>query len=101
MLGYDILDQVYNPGFLQQNEYVKRSPSRGFSIILPTLSWVIDNSVFGFTGPFDGYRQNTSMIISPGGGETDMSFQTMKIDMRKYWRFGRGLYTGHSRILWS
>ena len=85
---YDILDQVYNP-VLQQNEYVKRSPSQGFSTILPTLSWVIDNSVFGFTGPIDGYRQNMSMKISPGGDETDMSFQTMKIDMRKYWRFGR------------
>ena len=84
---YDILDQVYNP-VLDQREYVKRS-SQGFSTILPTFSWIIDNSVFGVTGPIDGYRQNTSMTVSPGGGETDMSFQTMKIDIRKYWRLGR------------
>ena len=83
-----MLDQVYNP-VLDQREYVKRSPSQGFSTILPTFSWVIDNSVFGFTGPIDGYRQNTSIIISPGGRKNDMSFQTMKIDVRKYWRFGR------------
>ena len=52
------------------------------------MSWVIDNSISGFTGPIDGYRQNTSITISPRG-KNDFSFQTIKLDARKYWRFGK------------
>ncbi len=60
-----------------------------YSTILPTASWVYDNSIFGFTGPIDGLRQNTTMTVSPGYGSNKLKFQTVKSDIRKYWRFGR------------
>ena len=86
-INYDILDRAINT-VTGQEEYIKRPGSTSFSTILPTMSWVIDNSISGFTGPIDGYRQNTSITISPRG-KNDFSFQTIKLDARKYWRFGK------------
>ena len=86
-INYDILDRAINT-VTGQEEYIKRPGSTSFSTILPTMSWVIDNSVSAFTGPIDGYRQNTSITISPRG-KNDFSFQTIKLDARKYWRFGK------------
>ena len=86
-ISYDILDRVINT--FGQEELIKRPGSSSkFSTILPTASWVIDNSVFGVTGPVDGFRQNVSITASPGWKD-DFKFQTMKIDARKYWRVGR------------
>ena len=85
---YDILDQVYNP-ISQTNEYVKRPNSQMLTTLLPTFSWVSDNAVFGFTGPVDGFRQNSSITFSPKKINKNMSFQTIKLDIRKYWRLGR------------
>ena len=86
-ISYDILDRVINT-LTGQEELLKRPGSTKFTTILPTMSWVIDNSVFGITGPIDGYRQNISITASPGGKD-NFSFQTMKVDARKYLRFGR------------
>ncbi len=86
-ISYDILDRVINT--FGQEELIKRpGSSTNFSTILPRASWVIDNSIFGFTGPIDGFRQNISVTASPGW-KTDFKFQTIKVDARKYWRFGR------------
>ncbi len=60
-----------------------------YSTILPTASWVYDNSIFGFTGPIDGFRHNTTLTVSPGFGTDKLDFKTLKMDTRKYWRFGR------------
>ena len=86
-ISYDILDRVINT-LTGQEELLKRPGSTKFTTILPTISWVIDNSVFGITGPIDGYRQNISITASPGGKD-NFSFQTTKVDARKYLRFGR------------
>lgn len=86
-ISYDILDRVINT-LTGQEELLKRPGSTKFTTILPTMSWVIDNSVFGITGPIDGYRQNISITASPGGKD-NFSFQTTKVDARKYLRFGR------------
>ena len=86
-ISYDILDRVINT--FGQEELIKRpGSSTNFSTILPRASWIVDNSIFGFTGPIDGYRQNISITASPGW-KTDFKFQTIKVDARKYWRFGR------------
>ena len=86
-ISYDILDRMINT--FGQEELVKRpGSSTKFTTILPRASWIYDNSIFGFTGPIDGYRQNVSITASPGWN-TDFKFQTVKLDARKYWRFGR------------
>ena len=86
-INYSILEQTLVNDF-GQYEY-STTYSSTYSTVLPRLSWVYDNSVFGFTGPVDGLRQNTTMTISPGFGSDQLKFQTVKSDVRKYWRFGR------------
>ncbi|HDY75988.1 MAG TPA: hypothetical protein ENH49_05640 [Candidatus Marinimicrobia bacterium] len=62
---------------------------QSFSVFLPMASWVFDNTVFGYTGPIDGFRQNTSIVISPGWGSKKLDFKTLKLDFRKYFKIGR------------
>jgi len=60
-----------------------------FSVVLPVASWVYDNTVYGYTGPIDGFRQNTTLVVSPGWGSKKMDFKTLKMDFRKYYKIGR------------
>ena len=85
-INYSILEQRLDE--FSQIRY-ETTQSSEYSTILPTVSWVFDNSVFGFTGPIDGFRQNTSFTVSPGYGSNNLKFQTLKLDGRKYWRFGK------------
>ena len=85
-INYSILEQTLND--FGQAEY-STTYSSMYSTVLPRLSWIYDNSVFGFTGPIDGFRQNTTLTVSPGYGSNNLKFQTVKSDVRKYWRFGR------------
>ncbi len=84
-INYSILKQGYDEWSQIQYETVSESK---YSAILPSLSWVFDNSVFGFTGPVDGFRKNSTFTFSPGGKDK-LTFQTFKSDIRKYWRFGK------------
>ena len=86
-INYSILEQTMMNDF-GQYEY-STVYSSTYSTVLPKISWVYDNSIFGFTGPIDGLRQNTTMTVSPGYGSNKLKFQTIKSDIRKYWRFGR------------
>ena len=85
-INYAILEQRVDE--FNQIHYVTTYSSK-YSTILPMVSWVYDNSVFGFTGPIDGFRQNMSFTMSPGYGSDNLKFQTLKMDMRKYWRVGK------------
>ena len=66
---------------LNQNNIVQDD---GFISANPTVSYVFDNTVFGYTGPVDGFRQNTTIEFSPAMGNKGISYQKIKIDMRKY-----------------
>lgn len=85
-INYAILEQRTDE-FSQVRYEITYSST--YSTILPTLSWVYDNSVFGFTGPIDGFRQNVVVTVNPGYGSDNLKFQTLKTDARKYWRFGK------------
>ncbi len=60
-----------------------------FSVLLPITSWVYDNTIYGYTGPIDGFRQNTTLVVSPGIGTKKLYFQTLKMDFRNYFKIGR------------
>ena len=47
------------------------------------------NSVFGYTGPVDGFRQNLSLKSSPALGDGNLQFNTLIWDARKYIRYGK------------
>lgn len=67
--------------YLNKNEIIQDD---GFVSANPTLSYIYDNAVFGYTGPIDGFRQNTTFEMSPAMGDKGISYQKLKIDMRKY-----------------
>ena len=74
----------------QVNPYEFQETNKSdFSVVLPITSWVYDNTVFGYTGPIDGFRQNTTLVVSPGWGSKKLDFQTLKVDLRKYFKVGR------------
>ena len=63
--------------------------SDGFIAANPTISYVFDNSVSGYLGPIDGFRQNTTLELSPAMGDKGISYQKLKIDLRKYQMINR------------
>jgi len=85
-INYSILEQTIND--FGQTEYTTTGSTK-YSTVLPSISWVYDNSIFGFTGPIDGFRKNTTITVSPGVGSNKLKFQTIKTDLRKYWRLGK------------
>ena len=58
-------------------------------VMMYTASYIFDNTVYGYTGPIDGFRQNTTISISPGAGQSKLKYQTLKLDFRKYFMFSR------------
>jgi Tol biopolymer transport system component len=61
----------------------------GFVAANPTLSYIYDNTVNGYTGPIDGFRQNTTLELSPAMGDKGISYQKIKVDLRKYQMINR------------
>lgn len=81
--------------------YVASSRRRVFQ---PELAYVHDTVVWGATGPVNGARYRASVAVSPSldaspeaGDQWSSSFQTVKADMRNYFRMGRD-YSWASRI---
>ena len=70
----------------------------GFTALLPVASWVFDNSVYGYTGPIDGTRQNVTFFTSPSINKSGIEFYTLSWDFRKYWLMGKD-YTFAFRLM--
>ncbi|MFH1852329.1 MAG: BamA/TamA family outer membrane protein [Candidatus Neomarinimicrobiota bacterium] len=90
---YTVFDRDYNPpyDFIQVFE-------EQLNTVIPTVSWVLDNTIYGYTGPIDGFRQNFSVMFSPSSGGDGLSFQTIMLDTRRYLRFKRD-YSLAGRLL--
>ena len=58
-------------------------------VMMLTSSYIFDNTVYGYTGPIDGVRHNATLRISPGMGASELKYQTIKFDIRKYYMFSR------------
>ncbi len=51
------------------------------------ISWVYDNSSWGYTAPDDGWRSNITFLQSPKlGGNGGLEFTTVMMDARRYFR---------------
>lgn len=64
-------------------------PGRLTTTVLFSGSYVVDNSVWAYTGPFDGNRINFSVTYSPKLGKNGLDFTTLNADIRRYWKMGR------------
>jgi len=64
-------------------------PTEKVSTVLPTLSYVHDTGLWGYTGPVDGTRYSIDFTASPKFNDTSVDFRTIKFDYRKYFMLNR------------
>ncbi|HTR82794.1 MAG TPA: DPP IV N-terminal domain-containing protein [Bacteroidota bacterium] len=64
-------------------------PAQRRTLLMPTLDFVHDNSLWGYTAPNNGTRYNISAMISPSisSGSEGLDFQTFTLDYRTYEKF--------------
>ncbi len=62
------------------------------------LNWIYDNSVWGFTGPGDGFRANLQYFQSLNAYGNKLDFKTVMLDARRYFRLSR-IYTFTLRVM--
>lgn len=61
--------------------------SNRVTYFVPSLSFVHDNTMFGYTAPIEGTRYNISLFGNPGFGNKNQSFYSLTYDFRTYLRF--------------
>ncbi|MBI4549005.1 MAG: PD40 domain-containing protein [Ignavibacteriae bacterium] len=64
-------------------------PSQRRSLILPSISYVHDNSLWGLIAPDNGGRYNLSLLASPKLGSDALGFYTVTLDYRMYSKLWR------------
>ena len=62
-------------------------PIEKATFIIPSISYIKDNVLWGYTSPIEGERYNLTLLGNPGFGKSDESFGTLTWDYRKYFRF--------------
>jgi Tol biopolymer transport system component len=62
-------------------------PSEKTTYILPSISYVKDNTFFGYTSPIEGTRYNLTLFGDPGFTKSKQSFFSALYDYRTYVRF--------------
>ena len=65
---------------------------------MPMVSWVFDNTTNTYTGPNDGLKQYLTFQFSPDLGDDSIPFQTIKFDIRKYFKINRN-YSFATRLM--
>jgi Tol biopolymer transport system component len=66
------------------------TPAQRRDIFLPSLSYVHDNVLWGYTGPNNGTRYNITAYGTPKIGATGIQFLSAQADYRTYLRLMRG-----------
>jgi len=74
----------------QENLDVIEAPSER-SVILPSLSFVHDNSLWGGWAPEKGTRYEVGLFGSPGIGGNSLSFASLTVDYRTYFKLADGI----------
>lgn len=79
-------------------------PSQNLNTVVPFISYVHDNTIFGYTAPIRGTRYNLTLLGTPKLGSNGVSFASAILDYRAYinlfedygfvWRFNAGYSFG-------
>jgi len=62
---------------------------RRINTVLPRAAWIFDNTLWGYFYPVDGWRIRSDFITSPKFSETSLQFNTLQLDMRRYFKLSR------------
>ena len=72
--------------------------TENLTAMMPMVSWVFDNTTNTYTGPNDGLKQYLTFQFSPDIGDDSIPFQTIKFDIRKYFKINRN-YSIAARLM--
>ncbi len=62
-------------------------PNEQITYFVPSIKFVKDNTMYGYTAPIEGSRYYISLFGNPGFNNSSQSFFSVSFDYRKYWRF--------------
>ncbi len=74
---------------LRENLEYTNAPNQRRELVVPSFSFVHDNTLWGYTSPNNGSRYNINAMISPKFGSNSLDFQTFTADYRTYYKFWR------------
>jgi hypothetical protein len=74
---------------LRENLDYVSDPVQKRELIIPSLGFVHDNTLWGYTAPNNGTRYNVNVTFSPKIGPNALDFQTYTADYRTYYKFWR------------
>lgn len=72
---------------ISENLYDIKFPLHEDNYLVPSLSFVHDNILWGYTAPIEGTRYRVDTYGNPGIGKKTLSFWTLMGDYRTYFRF--------------
>ncbi|RJP59677.1 MAG: biopolymer transporter Tol [Ignavibacteriales bacterium] len=64
-----------------------REPSKKRTFVIPSISFVHDNVLYGYTSPIEGTRYKLTLFGNPGIDDGSRSFYSLLWDYRTYLRF--------------
>ncbi|UCD37105.1 MAG: PD40 domain-containing protein [Fidelibacterota bacterium] len=82
---------VEHTEYLLHSDYVLRPLStETLATFMPRMGLVWDNAEWDYLHPVNGWRTNVSFGMSPKWGRNGISFQTITLDFRRYFRLFAG-----------
>lgn len=73
-------------GITRENLDNENAVSQSKTLIIPSLSFVHDNTTFGYTAPIKGTRYNLTAMASPKLGSDGLGFTSLTADYRTYFK---------------
>jgi len=85
-------------GVSKENLDDPSDPTSKSTFIIPSISLVKDNVLWGITAPIDGSRYRLDLLGNPGISEKELSFYSLLGDYRTYFKMGEGYYSFAIRL---
>lgn len=74
---------------LRENLDYSSTNNQRRELIVPSVGYVHDNTLWGYTAPNNGSRYSVNAMFSPKIGSQSLDFQTYMLDYRRYYKFWR------------
>jgi Tol biopolymer transport system component len=82
---------VEHTEFLLQSDYVLHEvASIDLTTLIPRVGYVWDNAEWDYLHPANGWRSSVGIGVSPRWGKDGIDFQTLTLDVRRYFRLFAG-----------
>jgi Tol biopolymer transport system component len=86
---YQRFDLMTSWNHYKQAYYYGSNPDASLEVLVPGLSFVHDNTLWGYMGPISGQRLMLTVESSQKVLGSDLAFTTGYADIRNYWRISR------------